>query len=292
MRTRHLSTILSAIPFALACQTDLSAMDLSTLASPSRNVHSFDDTDFEMDSCEITPNRSAICRMTVTNRFRDKRIEIDRRIAIQDDFGTDYAVTAGGFGASPERPQWRQDAIADSTYSLTVVAPNLSSQATSIRAVVFTRLLVRSAQGQTLGYRDKAIFSRPSMVGSGRSSAPGGDPAASSAGSRSPDAAADRWEVVGYWDYDATDGRSVQAHGLVLRSVPGRGMGQSWSAHLELGNHASLPQRNRSLWPVELNRARRKVCANYPGYPTYSAFIDMPGESEDGEYLVSKCRGQ
>ena len=193
---------------------------------------------------------------------------------------------AGGFGVAAARPQWNQVAIADGTYELTVVATNLSSQASAIRAVVFTRLLVRSTQGQALGYRDNVIFSRPTMIASG----PRSPDRATSAG-RPAAASSPGWRVVGYWNYDAADGQHLASQGLVLRPTSGAGLGEQWTAQLELKNHAALSPRTRSLWPVKIHPGQRKVCADYPGYPTYSAFIDMPGTSDDGVYLVAPCSG-
>ncbi len=297
---------LAWVAFLSSCQGRPSTLPLPAPMAFAPQTKSFNDTDFEMKSCEITAERTAVCRLLVTNRYRDKRIEIDRRITIQDDSGTDHPVTAGGFGQSPERPQWNQVAVADSSYHLTVIATNLSTRATSIRAVIFSRLLVRSMQGQALGYRDRVIFSRPDMVSSAPRPAvtppepptpPTAEPEAEGGGSVAAPADAqafpnDRWQVVGYWNYDAADGQHLAAQGLVLRPVAGAGLGQQWSAHLELENHASLPPRKRSLWPVKIHAGQRKVCADYPGYPSYAAFIDMPGESADGVYLVARCTGE
>lgn len=269
-----------------ACQKELSAMGIQTPAIFNPQTQTFNDTQFDMVSCEITTQRSAICKLKITNRFRDKRIEVDRRITIQDDHGNDYAVSAGGFGDLSNRPQWRQTAVADSSYSLTVIATNLSTKAKSVRAVIFTRLLVRSAQGQTLGYRDKVIFSKPAMI----ASAPPTTNTGSSMGSPTP--TPDTWQVVGYWNYDAADGQHLPTQGLVMRDVPGNGLGQQWHSHLELKNHSSLSPKNRSLWPVMINTKQHKVCANYPGYPNYQTFIDMPGESADGVYQISECSGK
>lgn len=181
-----------------------------------------------------------------------------------------------------------------------MIATNLSTRATSVRAVIFPRLLVRSLQGQAIGYRDKVIFSKPEMIASGQrpaAAAPGAGTqeatnAAYSAGAATSALEPDTWQVVGYWNYDGTDGQHLAAQGLTLRSVPGAGLGQRWQAHLELKNHSSLAPRERSLWPVKINSKQRKVCANYQGYPSYQAFIDMPGESEDGVYQFSECNGE
>lgn len=266
------------------CQSDLSAVGLADGLAHDRNTRHFNDTVFEMRSCTITPERTAICTLTVTNRYRDKRIEIDRRITIQDDTGTDHQVTAGGFGVTPNRPQWNQLAVADSSYQLTVMASNLSTRASAVRAVVFTRLLVRSPQGQAMGYRDQVIFSRPPMIA-------GTDQDPPETRGQTPDLDANTWHVVGYWNYDANDGQHLATQGLVLREQAGGGLGHTWQAHLELKNHAALPQRARSLWPVKIHPASRKVCADYPGYPTYSTFIDMPGGTNDGVYTVARCKG-
>lgn len=129
--------------------------------------HSFNDTAYEIKSCEITTDRSAICKFIVTNQFTNKLIEIpNRAIKIQDDLGNDYTVSEGGFGetTSVASGHWRKTVIADSSYQLSVVATNLSTKAKSIKAVIFSRLLVRSNVGKTLGYRDQAIFTNPPMV--------------------------------------------------------------------------------------------------------------------------------
>lgn len=225
----HLA-ILMFIGFLSACQTDLSALNLPTPALLNPQTQSFNDTRFEMKSCEITSERSAICKLTVTNRFRDKKFEIGRGITIQDNLGNDYAVTAGGFGDLSNRPQWRQVAVADTSYNLTVIATNLSTRAKLVRAVIFPRLLVRSTQGQTLGYRDNVIFSKPAMIASVQhppSAPPTVVPqnttnAGPSTKTPPPTQQPDSWLVVGYWNYDATDGQHLPSQGLVMRTVPGK----------------------------------------------------------------------
>ena len=95
-------------------------------------------------------------------------------------------------------------------------------------------------------------------------------------------------EVVGFWDYDAIDGQRVP-DGLVLIEAPDAGMGAQWRFRLQLLKHEALPPRNRRLWPVELHRESRRVCVNYPGYPTYPGFVDLPGEKDDGVYRFGPC---
>ncbi len=222
--------------------------------------------------------------MTVRNQYTDKRIEVTRAgISIQDDLGNEYPVTDGGFGDPSTPSKWNQIAVADSDYVLYVVAPNVSSKATSVRAVVFPRLLVRSMQGQALGFRDRVVFSGPRLV------TPDAEAVVEKPDIEMP-IAVDEWQVVGLWSYDAEDGQQIPSQGFVLRPEPGAGVGQAWLAQLALKNHDELPDRERALWPVTIHVEQRKVCADYPGYPSYRVFIDMPGIDEDAIYEVSSCK--
>ncbi len=103
------------------------------------------------------------------------------------------------------------------------------------------------------------------------------------------DNAAGSWEIYGYWDYDNVDGSFIPG-GLVVREQPGTGLGKSWTHHLEIAAHAELPERQRNLWPVEVNRQARRVCINYPDYPTYAAHVDFPGSLHDGFYDFGPCQ--
>ncbi|WP_375202877.1 hypothetical protein [Hyphococcus sp.] len=308
-----------AAAFAASCFAGAaSAQGLLDRLQGSKDAHVVKDTEFRMIGCELTPDRSAICRLEVTNNYRDKKIEISHGIKLQDDLGDEYPVQQGGFGTNTSRPKWDQVAIADSTYQLTVIAANLSSRATSVRAVVFPRILVRTPQGQALGYTDQVVFAKPKMMtpeepavemaaattpAAAEQSSPAPKPAQEQKQPKTPAKKAvqvstaaepsfptgDYWIVLGLWDYDAVDGQQLPANGFVLRPVSGSNLGVRWSGHLELKNHQSLAPRVRTLWPVSVNPAQRKVCANYPDYPTYEAYIDMPGAGADGTYHVSNC---
>ncbi len=95
-------------------------------------------------------------------------------------------------------------------------------------------------------------------------------------------------ETVGFWDYDAVDGQAVPA-GLTLRKQSGNGLGKRWTHILQLKMHDRLRPRNRTLWPVELKRGEKRVCINYPGYPSYTAFIDFADDTHDGVYAFGPC---
>lgn len=284
----------------LGCQSVPGAMELP--GAPPANSVSFNDVTVEMESCEITPDRSAICRLGITNRYTDKGIEIWPDIRIQDDRGNEYAVTSGGFGDTIGRRgggAFSQTAVADSTTPFTIVATNLSTRASSIRAVVFQRFLARGMDRQALGYRDKVVFRSPRMVASG---APATPPAGAVGGTTAPPpsappgpgaqrvALAEGWQDIGYWDYDGVDGQNLP-RGLVYRPTPGQALGRSWPGYLELRNHADLRPRQRNLWPVRISPAERRICADYPGYPSYAVEVDLPGERQDGLYQVAQCKG-
>ncbi len=281
----------------LAC----SAPSLTAYAASPRLEQKFNDTSFELTSCELMADRTAMCKMTVRNQYTDKRIEITRSgIVIQDDQGNEYPVTAGGFGDPSTASNWNQVAVADSDYVLYVIAPNVSSRATSVRAVVFPRLLVRSMQGQALGYRDRVVFAGPPMIVAEAEAPAEGPPAEAPPAVEPPAAvspepggmpiAVDEWQIVGLWSYDAADGQHIPAQGYVLVPEAGAGVGQAWLARLELKNHDDLPEGQRALWPVMIHVDQRRVCADYPGYPSYKVFIDMPGIDEDAIYSVAGCK--
>ncbi len=292
-KTLIVSLLLAAF-FFVAC----SATSPPAIAAEPKLEQSFNDTTFELQSCELGADRTATCRMVVRNSYTDKRIEITRSgISIQDDLGNEYPVTSGGFGDASTAPKWNQVAVADSDYVVHVSAPNFSTRATSIRAVVFPRLLVRSMQGQALGYRDRVVFSHPPMVEveTATSAEPERPPEAPVVTS-TPDLyeqmpiSVDEWQLVGLWSYDAVDGQQIPSQGFVLLPKPGAGVGQAWLARLELKNHEQLPERQRALWPVMIHIERRMVCAEYPGYPSYKVFIDVPGIDNDAVYDVSECK--
>jgi len=115
---------------------------------------------------------------------------------------------------------------------------------------------------------------------------PNAQPANSVANSPPPE-----WETVGFWDYDAVDGQHLSA-GVVMVRQAGTGLNKRWAQHLQLKNHNQLRQRPRSLWPVELSRKDKRVCINFPGYPSYTAFVDLPDDAHDGVYQFGPCEGR
>ncbi len=257
----------------------------------------------EVHTCRLLPNRTAECDLSITNKHQAKTVRTGG-LKLRDGAGNEYTV---------ENPSYRPRLYApDETFSFSVSATNISTQANTIKSVIGT-LYVRS-HGSDRKYLGFGIGKPQTFILSGINmtvvqSEHSPEPVATTAHSQNAEPAlknSDRvdtagvtskekasqlgWQVVGYWNYDAVDGQYL-SQGLLLREKPGIGLGVSWQAHLELKRHSSLPARDRSLWPVKIHTGLKKVCANYPGYPSYQGHIDMPGNNNDGIYSFSECSG-
>lgn len=135
-----------------------------------------------------------------------------------------------------------------------------------------------------VGPHSQVIFSNPDMKQYAESHLqPPVNNERDSVASRAPD-----WAVVGYWDYDGVDGQYL-SEGLESINQPGSNASQTWKMHLQLKAHDRLPRRVRSLWPVKMSMVQKKICINVPNYPTYSAFIDFPGDENDGVFTFQNC---
>ncbi|HED19526.1 MAG TPA: hypothetical protein ENI74_08505 [Gammaproteobacteria bacterium] len=274
-----------------------------------KSIKEFRGVVFEVSSCELTELRIVLCRMVVTSKYQDRTLDLlgGGYTKVQDDTGKSYP-TRMSFGENAEGGQRQSVLIAGTPYNVTLTAENISSRATKVRAIDIARMDLAGV-GQV-----KLVLAHPPMIATQH--AAGSRPAATNTVSTRPQPIAPQvraktaapavtaspvmskppgsttaaWQTVGLWDYDATDGQHL-AQGFVLRNKRGSGLGQMWKAHLELKDHNTLTPRQRTLWPVMMSVKLRKVCANYPGYPTYQVFVDMPGEADDGMYTVSFCKG-
>ncbi len=240
----------------------------------------------EVQGCAISEARVATCSFTATSLFQDRQVTVlgAHYTRLQDDTGVSYN-TAAAFGPDAgDRTQRSATLIADTPYPFKVRAENLSTQATEIRAIAIDRMDIKGPSG--IAYA-KMIFARPPMVETAQDAAPlrtEAQPAAQPAPQN-----AVGWEMVGFWDYDGVDGQQLP-YGLVLLEAPGSRGPFSWDRRLELVRHEQLRPRSRQLWPVKINREKRKVCVDAP-YPTYTGYVDLPGTEYDGEYLFASCKG-
>lgn len=247
----------------------------SAIPVPVSSAKIFNDVIFESDGCVISPDRKAVCTVIVTSNFRDRTVAVGNGVMLQDNTGEDYSARVR-FG----KGKWRKTLIANSPYRLNFEIDNISTKAISIRSIIINRIDI-----QHVGSHKQVIFSNLEMKPYRKiaTQAPGGD------GKSSVNNKVSDWIVVGYWNYDSVDGTFI-GEGLELISQTGANLGQSWTSHLQLKAHDKLPERLRSLWPVRMSVSQKKVCVSVPGYPTYSAFVDLPGNEMDGVFVFQSCQ--
>ncbi len=117
----------------------------------------------EVKGCSITPERTAICRFTALSKYRDRNLKLlgGHYVKIQDDTGVSYNTLAA-FGPDATVPHQRSTTlVADTPYDFTIMASNLSTQATKVRAITITRMDVTGAEG----YRKiETNFPHPPML--------------------------------------------------------------------------------------------------------------------------------
>lgn len=252
----------------------------ASIPVPVSSAKTFNDVIFESDGCVISPDRKAVCTLTVTSKYRDRTVAVGNGVTLQDNSGEDYPASVR-FGED----KWSKTLIADSPYKLNFTIENISTRTTSIRSIIINRIDIGLGPRQHVGSHSQVIFSNPDMKEYAESHLqPTANNERASVASGAPD-----WAVVGYWNYDGIDGQYL-SEGLELINQPGANSGQTWKTHLQLKAHDRLPSRARSLWPVKISMVQKKVCINVASYPTYSAFIDFPGDENDGVFTFQYCQ--
>lgn len=124
--------------------------------------------------CSISPERIAICKFTALSKYQDRQLNLHggNSLQIQDDTGVSYPTLAA-FGADPTNKQQRATTlIADAPYDFTIMASNLSTQATKVRAITIHRMDVTGT-----GRIDyiKTNFPHPPMLDDVSASSPAQD---------------------------------------------------------------------------------------------------------------------
>lgn len=251
----------------------------ATIPVPVSSAKTYNDVSFESEGCIISPDRKAICTLTVISKYRDRTVAVGNGVMLQGNSGEEYPAMVR-FGED----KWSKTLIADSPYKLNFMVDNISTKTTSIRSIIINRIDIGLGPRQHVGSHSQVIFANPEMkthVGNESQSR------INSRSSSVPIKVSD-WIVVGYWNYDGVDGQYL-GDGLETVNQPDSNSGQTWNIHLQLKAHEKLPSRFRSLWPVKLSTSQRKVCVNVKDYPTYSAFIDFTEDQHDGIYTFQSC---
>ena len=269
MKIKYGSIIMAA--FLSAC---------AAIPVPASTAKTFNDVVFEVDGCVISSDRKAECILVVTSKYRDHTVAIGNGVTLQDNDGVNYSASVR-FG----KDKWNKILIADSPYQLNFTVENISSKATFIRAIIINRIDIGLGPKQHVGSHSQVIFSSPKMK-------PYTNPAPTTAmNDVLPKAVSkgENWLTVGYWNYDGVDGQYLP-EGMILIDQVGENASKQWKSHLQLKAHNRLPKRDRTLWPVSMSIAERKVCVFVPDYPTYSANVDLPGVENDGSYVFQSCQ--
>ena len=238
-----------------------------------RNVIRSNGFELIVNWCEVS-ERAARCELTATSLTQDFKAGFAYPI-LQDQTGAQFRMVPEDKGLG----QYRM--IAGEPYTIRYVNKDLlPTTVERVRGLVGSWAFWSVANNLKAGEFPVAFSDIPE-----RPSQPApGSAADKESGSTSG------WETVGFWTYDGADGRRVP-EGLVLIEAPGSLNDESWRYRLELKTHDQLPPRaDRIVWPVYLSRADRQVCVDAP-YPSYSGFIDLPGDAHDGVYDFASCPG-
>ncbi len=120
----------------------------ATASVASRSVKTFRGVEFEAQSCELNKMRTITCKLVVTSKYQDRVLNTHgggSYTKVQDDTGKSYS-TRMSFGESAEGGQNQSVLIADTPYNITLIAENISSQATKVRAIDIKRMDLSSAE--------------------------------------------------------------------------------------------------------------------------------------------------
>lgn len=116
---------------------------------------------FDVQSCEVASTRTMSCHLKVTSRGVSRKLTLlDRYVRLQDDTSRAYPAELG-WGMDPRGGQNDMVLIPDTPYDLTMIAENVSSQTTRVRAIVIERMDARQAQGAFIGYIKMALGHPP-----------------------------------------------------------------------------------------------------------------------------------
>lgn len=130
----------------------------SSTPAPVSPVKTFNDVSFESEGCTISPDRKAACTLIVISRHRDRIVAVGNGVTLQGNSGESYPASVR-FGED----RWVKTLVADSSYRLNLTVENISTQTTSIRAIIVHRIDVALGPRQHVGSHHQVVFSNPAM---------------------------------------------------------------------------------------------------------------------------------
>ncbi len=144
----------------------LAIVSCTTIPTIESYGKTFNDVTFEANGCSISPNKIATCSLKVTSHNRDRTIAIGNGASLQDNGGEGYSASVR-FGEG----SWQKTLIANAPYDLNITVENVSTKATSIRAIIINRLDISLGPKQHLASHSNVIFSNPKMLSITKASA-------------------------------------------------------------------------------------------------------------------------
>ncbi|PCJ02356.1 MAG: hypothetical protein COB14_02330 [Alphaproteobacteria bacterium] len=120
-------------------QLDLLTPNMSALNPTVKEMHGII---LKVKGCQISNTRIATCHFTATSKYQDRTLNLlgGNYTKIQDDTGVSYDTMIAFGKDATDRTQRSTMLIADTPYNFTMMAQNISTQATKVRAVTINRM--------------------------------------------------------------------------------------------------------------------------------------------------------
>ncbi len=137
----------------------------SAIPSLSQTTKEMHGVVLSVESCSISATRVATCRMSAMSKYQDRSLNLigGSYTQIQDDTGVSYNTFIAFGRDATNKTQRATTLIADTPYEFTIMAENLSTRATKIRAITINRMDVTQSTGKGfIGYV-KMNFPHPPM---------------------------------------------------------------------------------------------------------------------------------
>lgn len=142
-------------------QLDLLTPNMSALNPTIKEMHGII---LKVQGCQISNTRIATCHFTATSKYQDRTLSLHGGIntKIQDDTGVSYNTMIAFGRDATDRTQRSTMLIADTPYNFTMMAQNISTQATKVRAVTINRMDVTDTS--TVARYIKTNFAHPPVI--------------------------------------------------------------------------------------------------------------------------------
>lgn len=142
-------------------QLDLLTPNLSALNPTTKEMHGIIIT---VKGCHISNTRIATCHFTAISKYQERTLNLlgGNYTKIQDNTGASYNTEIAFGNDATNKSQRSATLIADTPYNFTMIARNISTQATKVRAVTINRMDVTGAS--TVARYIKINFAHPPVI--------------------------------------------------------------------------------------------------------------------------------